>query len=84
MLSELERRAWEKREDSDKHAPTMAPRVVLDDIERGALENVRHIMVVVVATEPEGDRVHLYQAGDLSEFAAEGAMARAVRISQEG
>lgn len=84
ILSELERRAWDTRDASDKHKPEMAPKVVLDDMARGELPGVRHILVVVVQTVADGDLVHLYQAGDLSEFAAEGALGRAVSISQQG
>lgn len=84
MVSEFERKAWERREDANKHAPELAAKIVVDDIERGTLKNVKHVLVVVVEGVDDGELVHLYQAGSLSEFAAEGAMARAIRISQDG
>lgn len=84
MISEFERKAWESREDADKHAPELAAKIVIDDIDRGALKNVKHIIVVVVEGVDDGELVHLYQAGKLSEYAAEGALGRAIRISQDG
>lgn len=84
MLSEIERKAWEKRTDADKHSPNMALRATLDQISRGELPNIRHVIVIAVERDAEeGDLVHFIQAGDLSEFATEGVLLRAIRISQE-
>jgi hypothetical protein len=84
VISEFERRAWEKREDADKHPPELAAKVAIDDIERGALKNVKHVIVIAVEDVDGGDKLTLYQAGSLSEYAAEGAMFRAIRVSQDG
>lgn len=84
MVSEFERRAWDNRSDADKHKPELAAKIVIDDIERGALKKVKHVVVVVVEDVDGGDKLTLYQAGELSEYAVEGALGRAIRISQEG
>jgi hypothetical protein len=78
MLSEFERRAWDNRKSSEKHKPEMALKIVLDDIERGL--NAKHVAIVVIEDVEGGDRVHLYNAGDQSELAVEGALMRAIAI----
>jgi hypothetical protein len=83
MLSEFERRSWEQRGTSERHKPEMALKVCLDDIERGELKNVKHIIVVVVEEYNGGDLIGTYHAGTLSELAAEGALGRAIRIGSE-
>jgi hypothetical protein len=83
MLTELERRAWEKRGTANDHVPVMALKVVLDDIERGEIKP-RHIIVIVVEPDEVGDdMVHRFNAGDLSTIAIEGAMFRALRYSSD-
>jgi hypothetical protein len=81
MLSEFERRAWDQRGTSEKHKPEMALKVCLDDIERGELNNVKHLAIVIVQDLEGNDRVGMYQAGTLSELAVEGALGRAIRMS---
>jgi hypothetical protein len=83
MLSEFERRAWDQRGTSEKHKPEMACKIVLDDIERGELTNVKHIIVVVVQDRDGDDLIGTYHAGTLSELAAEGALGRAIRIGTD-
>lgn len=85
MLSEIERKAWEKRTDADKHSPTMALRAALDQIERKKIERVHHAVVVLIERDEDGtgDLIHVLQSGDLSEFATEGALGRAIRILQD-
>lgn len=80
-LSEFERCAWDNRNDSNQHKPEMACRVVVDDIEHGL--KVRHIAVVVVEDVDGADCIHLYQAGDMSELAVEGALSRAIAVQRE-
>jgi hypothetical protein len=84
MLSDIERAAWARRTDADKHPPELACKVAIDEIERGVISNVKHIVVIVVRTVDDiGDKIMYYQAGELSEFAIEGVFARCVKISQE-
>lgn len=79
MLSELERRAWDNRSSSEQHKPEMACKVVLDDIERGVLK-AEHVAVIVIENLERGQLVHIYQAGELSELAVEGALGRAIAM----
>lgn len=83
MLSEFERRAWETRTSATQHPPVMACKAVADQIERGELGKVRHVLVVVVEDVDSADRIHVIQAGDMSQLAAEGALGRATRVSWE-
>jgi hypothetical protein len=83
MLSEFERRAWEQRGTCEQHKPEMACKVVLDNIARGELTNVKHITVIVVQDHNGGDFIGTYHAGSLSELAIEGALGRAIRIGSE-
>lgn len=84
MLSEFERRAWSNRTSAERHAPEMACKATVDKIERGELKNIRHIAVIAVENVDGADLIHLIQAGDMSELAVEGALARAIKISQYG
>jgi hypothetical protein len=84
MLTDIERAAWAKRTDADKHPPELACKVALDDIDRGVITNVKHVIVITVRNvDDQGDKIMYYQAGELSEFAVEGVFARCIRISQE-
>ncbi len=63
----------------------MACKAAADQIERGELPDVRHIVVVAVQrTEDGGDLIHILQAGDMGELAVEGALIRASRIQASG
>lgn len=85
MLSELERRAWDSRTSSDKHPPAMACKAAVDQIERGELPNIKHIIVIAVQDIDGADLIHTLQAGGMSELAVEGALHRAIGIqSQSG
>lgn len=83
MLSEFERRAWATRTSATQHPPAMACKAVADQIERGELPKIRHVIVVAIEDVGDGDRVHVIQAGDMSQLAAEGALGRATRVSWE-
>lgn len=83
MVSEFERRAWDNRTDADKHKPEMALKITLDDIERGKIDPC-HVIVLFVERDGDGfEKIGYLQAGDLSEFAVEGAMLRATRIAAD-
>jgi hypothetical protein len=76
MVSEFERRAWESRTDASEHTPQTALKMALDDIENGK-HPAKHVIVIMVDATPDGgDYIHCYQAGSLSEIAAEGAVHR--------
>lgn len=81
-LSEIERRAWDNRTGADQHKPVMALKAALDDIETGKVDP-RHVIVVMIEPCGQYDRVMYQQAGDLHEFAIEGALIRASRIAAE-
>jgi hypothetical protein len=81
MLTDIERAAWATRNKSNLHKPEMACKVLLDQVERGELPTLHHVIVVAVTSVGDkGDKIQILQTGDLSEFAAEGVMSRAIRI----
>jgi predicted lipid-binding transport protein (Tim44 family) len=77
VLSEFERRAWDNRTSGGDHKPEMACKAVIDDIERGTIK-AKQCVVVVVEDVDGADRIHVYNAGSLSELAVEGALNRAI------
>lgn len=81
ILSEIERRAWDLRMSAKDHQPAMACKAAADQIDAGKLGTVRHVIVVVVENIGGDDCIHLIQAGDMSDLAAEGALNRAIRVS---
>lgn len=80
MLSEFERKAWENRTSSEKHPPVMAAKACVDQIERGELANIKHLVIVAVQDVDGSDLIHILQAGDLSQLAVEGALNRAIML----
>ena len=80
MLSELERKAWETRGLAERHPPVMAAKAAVDQIERGELGTVKHVVVLVIEEKDEGDKINILQAGSLSELAVEGALHRAIHL----
>ena len=82
-MNDLERKAWDVRTTADQHPPVMAAKAFVDQVERGDLVNIKHVLIVAVEDIDGGDYVHVLQAGSLSELAAEAALMRAVRHSQD-
>lgn len=83
MLSEIERKAWDKRQGADAFPPAMAARVTVDRIARGEFPNLSHVVVVVVQTDEEGDYIEVLQTGNLTQLGVEGALHRAVSLSSQ-
>lgn len=83
ILSEFERRAWDARDSAEQQPPRRALLACADDIEADICGKVRHVAIVVVEDMGDGDRVHVYQAGDLSTLAVEGALGRAIRMERD-
>lgn len=79
-ISEFERRAWETRKSTEKIKPELALKVALDEIETGA-KKYRHVIITLVEDCGDGDMIAIYQAGDMSSLAVEGALHRAVSLS---
>lgn len=79
-LSEFERKAWDAKSSSERQPPKRALLACADDIDAGELKP-KHICVIVVEDDGEGgDVISLFQGGDLSVLAVEGAMHRAARM----
>lgn len=80
-MDDLERKRWENSDSAEQHPPRRALLAVADDIEKGRLMKVKHVLVVVVEeTEDGSDLVSIVQAGELTTLAAEGALFRACKL----
>lgn len=82
-MNDLERKAWESRTSSERHKPIMAAKAAVDQIERGELPNIKHLVIVAIEDVDGSDRVHILQVGDLSELAVEGALHRAINLQSQ-
>lgn len=80
-MDDLERKRWRSEtKDASKHPPRRALLAVADDIERGACDPVRHVLIVCVHEVDGNDVISIVQAGELSTLAAEGALYRASKL----
>lgn len=82
MLTEFERKAWETRTAADQSKPDLAMKVALDKYEQAEVKPV-HAIIVFVHQDNDDQSIEFFQAGTLTTFGVEGALARCIRVSQE-